>query len=168
MTINWSNVLNDSKVKKMNAMVSKVMDDIKVDDNGKGWLYPDDDTRSASIKVQVALAECRYLPEDDADEKVIHAKVQKSLVKLNNCVYLEQALRATTICVIELLHQGKPRVRAAIDRVIKEIAKAGDVDATVLTVALMARMDDLEKQNKANGSGSFTTDGVTAFKVETE
>ena len=168
MTINWSKVLKDSKVKKMKAMVSKVMDDIKVDDNGKGWLHPDDDTRSASIKVQVALAECRYLLEDDADEKVIHANVQKSLVKLNNCVYLEQALRATTICVIEVLHQGKPRVRAAIDRVIKEIAKAGDVDATVLTEALMARTDDLEKQNKANGSGSFTTDGVTAFKVEIE
>ena len=168
MTINWSKVLKDSKVKKMKAMVSSVMGDIKVDDNGKGWLYPDDDTRSASIKVQVALAECGHLPDDDADEKVIHAKVQKSLVKLNNCVHLEQALRATTICVIEVFHQGKPRVRAAIDRAIKEIAKAGDVEATVLTEALMARMDDLEKQNKANGSGSFTTDGVTAFTVETK
>ena len=142
---NWNKVLNDAQGKDMQALVTKVMDKLRIEADKQGLLFPSRETRDRVIRTQMVLAAKDGLLPSEED-----------VVDVTLCVNLEQAVRMT---VLKMTQTIKQPTKAAIDRVVKEIAELGGVSATVLGRALAERLDklcDREAALKSNPSTATT------------
>lgn len=165
--VNWSTVLKNSKSKKMREMVFDVMDTIKADNNGNGWMYPNLEKRARAIELRagmsIFLVPNAKLVETPDEVKKFTMKLDRLVKKLSNCVHLEQGLRAAVMCVVEAL--AKPgRADAEIKRIIKTISKAAHINEEVLFDALGCRMGEFEKQCKDGGFSNWESDGSVAVE----